>query len=198
MGRIAGVTAEQTRDRLLAAAARVVETHGYEGATIALIAGEAGLSSGAIYAHFTGRTELLVAALHAHRDEATAGLFSAPDTPRSVPDQLIALGLRLRDRPVQDSPLLLEALLAAQRDDEMAQVLSESIADRARQVEAMIRRAQHEDDFARGVSPQVAARFALMLGLGSIVADTLHLDDVDAEDWSSFIHRFIDAFTKEP
>ena len=38
MGRIAGVSPDQTRERLLDAAARVFELKGYEGATIAQIA----------------------------------------------------------------------------------------------------------------------------------------------------------------
>lgn len=197
MGRIAGVTADQTRDRLLAAAKRVLQRHGYAGATVALIAAEAGLSSGAIYTHFVGRTELLVAALHAHRDEAMSGLFAAPDAAGSVPERLVTLGLQLRDRPDRDATLLLEALLAARRDQELAGVLAASVTERADQVATMIRRAQDEAQFTTDVSADATARFALMLGIGAIVIDDLDLADVDADEWSAFIHRFIAAFTQE-
>ncbi|HKE75173.1 MAG TPA: helix-turn-helix domain-containing protein, partial [Acidimicrobiales bacterium] len=66
MGRIAGVTPEETRERLLDAAARVFELKGYEGATVAQIAREAGVSSGAIYAHYASKADLLADALRAH------------------------------------------------------------------------------------------------------------------------------------
>lgn len=197
MGRIAGVTPDQTRERLLAAAKRVMERHGYAGATVALIAAEAGLSSGAIYTHYAGRTELLVAALHAHRDETMAGLFTTPDGAGSVAERLVTLGLQLRDRPDRDATLLLEALLAARRDTELAGVLADSVAERGDQVAAMVRHAQHEGHFTTEVSADATARFALMLGIGALIVDDLDLDDVDAQEWSAFIHRLIAAFTQE-
>src|SRR5690242_6292595 len=66
MGRIAGVTAEETKQRLLATAADVFARLGYERASIAQIASDAGLSTGAIYAHYAGKAELFVATLRAH------------------------------------------------------------------------------------------------------------------------------------
>ena len=109
VGRIAGVTPEETRERLLDAAARVFELKGYEGATVAQIAREAGVSSGAIYAHYASKAELLA------------------------------------------------------------------------------------DD----VSPDAAARFALMLGLGSMLVRALDLPATDPDDWTTFIRRLVGAFTPE-
>ena len=43
---------ERTFDALLAAAQRTFVEHGYHGATIDAIAGEAGFTKGAVYAHF--------------------------------------------------------------------------------------------------------------------------------------------------
>jgi AcrR family transcriptional regulator len=66
MGRIAGVTAADTRDRLLRAAADVFAERGYDGTRVADIAAAAGVSNGALYAHFGSKAELLVAALRTH------------------------------------------------------------------------------------------------------------------------------------
>ena len=66
MGRIAGVTAEETRERLLLAAADVFARRGYDGTRVADIAMAADVSSGALYAHFGSKAELLVAALRRH------------------------------------------------------------------------------------------------------------------------------------
>ena len=45
---------------------RVFELKGYEGATVAQIAQEAGVTTGAIYAHYSSKAELLVDAIRAH------------------------------------------------------------------------------------------------------------------------------------
>src|SRR6516164_6683587 len=85
MGRIAGVTAAETRERLLRAAADMFAERGYDGTRVADIAAAAGLSNGALYAHFASKAELLVGALRAHGRRLLADLF-ATDPSRSVTD----------------------------------------------------------------------------------------------------------------
>jgi len=53
--------AEQTRADLLAAACRVIAAKGYEAASVADIAKEAGYTKGALYAHFASKRDLFVA-----------------------------------------------------------------------------------------------------------------------------------------
>ena len=92
MGRIPGVTAAETRQRLLRAAADVFAERGYDGTRVADIAAAAGVSNGAMYAHFASKAELLVGALRAHARRLLAELFAA-DPDRSVTDLLLAMGL---------------------------------------------------------------------------------------------------------
>jgi AcrR family transcriptional regulator len=196
MGRIAGVTPEETRERLLDAAARTFELKGYEGATVAQIAKEAGVSSGAIYAHYSTKAELLVDALRAHRERATAALFT-PGRRSNVADLLVALGVRLGTRDPEAAALLAEALLASRRDAELAQVLAAALGEREELMAALITRGQTAGELTGDVSPEAAARFALMLGLGSMLVRTLDLPETDPADWTAFIRRVIGAFTEE-
>lgn len=53
---------EQTRERILRAAARAIRKHGYEGVGVADVMKEAGLTHGGFYAHFESRDALLAAA----------------------------------------------------------------------------------------------------------------------------------------
>ena len=53
---------EQTRERILRAAARSIRKHGYEGVGVAEVMKEAGLTHGGFYAHFASRDALLAAA----------------------------------------------------------------------------------------------------------------------------------------
>ena len=48
----AGSKKEQTRERILRAAARAIRKHGYEGVGVADVMKEAGLTHGGFYAHF--------------------------------------------------------------------------------------------------------------------------------------------------
>lgn len=52
---------EQTREELVAAAARVFARRGYHKATVEEIAAEAGFSTGAVYSNFEGKEELFLA-----------------------------------------------------------------------------------------------------------------------------------------
>jgi AcrR family transcriptional regulator len=196
MGRIAGVTPEETRERLLDAAVRVFELEGYGGATVAQIAREAGVSSGAIYAHYSTKAELLVDALRAHKERATAALFP-PGRRTNVAGVLAALGARLGTRDHEATALLAEALFASRRDAELAQVLATALGERERLMAALIARGQAAGELTRDVSPEAAARFALMLGLGSMLVQTLDLPETNPGEWTAFIHRVIAAFTEE-
>jgi AcrR family transcriptional regulator len=196
MGRIAGVTPEETRERLLDAAARVFELKGYEGATVAQIAKEAGVSSGAIYAHYSGKAELLVDALKAHRERAVAAVLAA-DGRTDAPAVLLALASRLGTAEQPPTALLAEALLASRRDAELAQVLAAALGERERLMAALIAGGQAEGGIAADVSADTAARFALMLSLGSMLVRSLDLPPADPADWTAFMRRLIDAFTEE-
>src|SRR3954452_153876 len=72
----------EARDELLSAALKVFARRGYRDAGVDEIAAEAGYSKGALYWHFSGKEELLMALLEEHIDaplrERIALLASAP------------------------------------------------------------------------------------------------------------------------
>ena len=49
---------QQTRNKVIAAARRLFSEHGYEGATIRDIAAAAGMSTGAVFANFSDKSDL--------------------------------------------------------------------------------------------------------------------------------------------
>src|SRR5215217_6779001 len=52
-----------TRGRILAAASQVFAEHGYDGATLDMVAADAGVTKGAVYWHFASKGELFLALL---------------------------------------------------------------------------------------------------------------------------------------
>ena len=120
MGRKAGVTAEQTRSELLAAAARVFSLKGYDGASIADITNEAGLTSGAVYADYRSKAELFVAMLQAHGQRQYLDLLGNQEID-DVADFLTIAGSSYDSRRPAEAALVLEAIVASRRDPEVAE-----------------------------------------------------------------------------
>ncbi|MER6080180.1 TetR/AcrR family transcriptional regulator [Streptomyces sp. NPDC001833] len=93
------VRASQKRQRLMAAAARVLHEQGVERTTLADIAQEADVPVGNVYYYFKTKDELVRAALGehtAHLDELTARLDQLPD-PRDRLRALVEAWVEQRD-----------------------------------------------------------------------------------------------------
>ncbi len=169
MGRIAGVTAADTRDRLLRAAADVFAERGYDGTRVADIAAAAGVSNGALYAHFASKAELLVAALRTHGRRQLAELFAA-DSSQPITELLLAAGRGLPRRRDARGYLLVEALAAARRDEDVAGPMRDYVGERADWLADLMRVAQAGDEIGGDLSANALAHFCLLLAMGSALA----------------------------
>jgi AcrR family transcriptional regulator len=191
MGRVAGVTATETRERLLRAAADAFAEQGYDGTRVADIASSAGVSNGALYAHFGSKAELLVGALRAHGRRHLADMFAA-DPGRSVAEMLLATGRRLRRRPDAGGYLLVEALVAARRDEDVARPMRDYMGERADWLAQLIRTAQASGELDPDVSAEALAHFCLLLTMGSALV-TPESHAVDENEWAELLTRLMAA-----
>jgi AcrR family transcriptional regulator len=184
-----------TRDRLLAAAVEVFVEQGYEGARLQDIARTAGLTTGAIYANFRGKDELLFAAIGARADvEMDSLLEEAQDrNPRAL---LELLGDRLVGTRRQP-PLLIDAIAAARRDDELARVLRDRLDARERVLADIVDRAKVDGAIDPALDSAVFARFGLTLAMGALVLRTLAIDAPAEGAWHELISRLLDAVSEE-
>ena len=190
MGRIAGVTAEETRQRLLDAAGQVFVERGYERATIADIAKAAGLSTGAIYAHYRSKAELLAEAIRTRSTDAVSRMLGA-DPDLSIPDILFALGAALPRGDRRPNSLLIEAVIAAQRDPELAAALTADFTDEEDRLATAMVEAQQRGELSAGAQPAAIARFCLIVGLGSAVVRLIGLPPIDDDDWQRFMNGLV-------
>ena len=193
MGRIAGVTAAETRERLLRAAADVFAERGYDGTRVADIAAAAGVSNGALYAHFPSKANLLVDALRTHGRRLLADLFAA-DPDRSITDMLLAIGRWLPRRRDPSGYLIVEALVAARRDQDVARPMRDYIGERAGWLSELVRLAQAGGELDPALSPNALAHFCLLLAMGSaLVPPSLHA--VGDDEWAALLARLATALT---
>lgn len=127
-GRSTGADSSRANSRaaLIDAAFEEFSTKGYEATTVANIAERAGVTTGALYAHFAGKLDLLI---------ATVGLMPVEDVMRSVdeiaalsPDEAVRrLGEELATPPDRRTLLLLDVIVAARRNPRMAAVLRDGL-----------------------------------------------------------------------
>jgi AcrR family transcriptional regulator len=189
MGRVAGVTPADTRERLLRAAADVFAERGFDGTRVADIAAAAGVSNGALYAHFGSKAELLLAALRAHGPSVLARLLAA-DPDRSITETLLLIGRGLTRRPGVSGNLIVEALVAARRDEEVARLMHGDTAERAGWLGGLVRAAQEAGDIDPELSPDALAHFCMLLAVGSSLL-TADLHTVCEEEWATLLARVV-------
>ncbi|MFB4316022.1 TetR family transcriptional regulator [Actinomadura sp. 21ATH] len=191
MGRIAGVTAAETRERLLRAAAHAFARRGYDGTRVADIAAAAGVSNGALYAHFGSKGELLVAALRAHGRRMLADLLAAePDRP--ITELLLVVGRLLPRRRDAGGHLVVEALVAARRDEDVAGPTRDYMGERAAWMAGLVEAAQRGGELDPALSPDAVAHFCFLLAMGSaLVTPDMHA--VGEEEWAALLARVVEA-----
>ena len=195
MGRIAGVTAAETRERLLRAAADVFAERGYDGTRVADIAAAAGVSNGALYAHFGSKADLLVDALRTHGRRLLAEAF-ATDPDRSITDLLLVIGRWLPRRRDARGYLIVEALVAARRDEDVAGPMRGYVGERADWLVGLMRAAQADGALDPALSPNALAHLCLLLSMGSALV-TPNLHAVDDAEWAVLLSRIVAAMASQ-
>lgn len=180
-----------TRERLVAAAIEVFVEQGYENARVQDIARAAGLTTGAIYANYRGKGELLLDAMTARADaEMDALLHDA--TGHETRELLAMLGDRLVQRRNRTA-LLLDAVAASRRDPQLATLLRERLGGREQLVASLIDQGKRGGTVDDDVDTEAFARFCVMLSLGALAMRALAVDPPRLEEWHSLIARLLDA-----
>jgi len=82
---------QQTRAKVLAAARRLFSESGYEGATIRDIASAAGMSTGAVFANFTDKSDLFREIMSGDMAELAEAMRDAAGRGRGVEDALLKM-----------------------------------------------------------------------------------------------------------
>lgn len=191
MGRKAGVTAEETRATLLEAAAAVFARDGFEGASIADIAASAGLSTGAIYAHYDGKADLFAAIIRDHAQRHADRLMAAGT---DLADAVIEIGATFDRRTVAEGALIAEAIMVAKRDPEIKQILSGLFSERMETFAGLVRDAQRTGGIREDVDAEVLARLSFTISLGSLLAGVLDLPPTSHDAWVKVMSDLVDTF----
>jgi hypothetical protein len=126
-----------------------------------------------------------VDALRTHGRRLLADEFAA-DPDRSITDLLLRIGRKL-PRPREASGyLIVEALVAARRDEDVAGPMRDYVGERADWLAELMRVAQADGDIDPALSPNALAHLCLLLSMGSALV-TPDLHGVDEEEWAALL-----------
>lgn len=190
MGRVAGMTVDETRDRLVDAATQVFAEQGYDGARTSEIARRAGLSTGAIYSQYETKAELLLEAIRCGAPSELERLLEG-NIDGTLPDVIEMLGAGLPERSGKVASIMVEALVASRRDTRVAEVLADAASERQAALSRLIAHGQKAGQVAPDLPPDAVAHLCLMLVLGNVVAQTIGLAPPAPDEWATVMGRLV-------
>ena len=191
------------RAKLIAAAAEVFAEKGYDRAGVAEIARRAGYTTGAIYGRFTGKAELLLAAIEDRSNSELDTLFNEHRFEGKVTDILTTVGSHLGTGDEDENgALLLEAFVAARRDPEVRSMMQGALDLRGDRLTDLVAEAQATGAIDPALDAEAVVRFCHAVGFGFLLFRAIELDLPKAEPWEHLIARLVDALdadaTRDP
>ncbi|MGQ0833142.1 MAG: TetR/AcrR family transcriptional regulator [Microthrixaceae bacterium] len=192
-------SADPIREKLISAAAEVFAEKGYDGAGVAEIARRAGYTTGAIYGRFTGKAELLLAAIEARSESELDTLFNEHRFDGKVTDILTTVGSHLvTDDMGPQSALLLEAFVAARRDPEVRRLMQGALDLRGDRLADLVTEAQATGAIDPALDREAVVRFCHAVGFGFLLFRAVDLTLPAPGPWEDLIARLVEALDTTP
>lgn len=179
-----------TRARLLELAGQVFAAEGYGAVSVRDLARRSDLTTGAIYAHFLNKAELLVEAIDARVDADVETSRERTDT--TFQDYLSDLNGRYPER-ADLRALMLEGATAARNDPQVRDRLAAEQGERLRSWVADYEGAQRHGELDEAVDMRAAVLMLWSMELGLGVIEALGLEPPDPDAWRELTRRFVQA-----
>lgn len=162
-----------SRDALISAALEEFTDKGYEAATVSGIAERAGVTTGALYAHFRGKLDLLTQAVGRRSFDNLVRNADAEAANRA-PEKVAVLFGRDMARPIpRQSLLLLDVILLARRDANLAARFRRLLAAKTGGLAAAIDQGRAAGVFTPDLSSDDVSRLAVVLAFGKMAFTAL-------------------------
>ncbi len=183
-------------DLLIQAAAEVFAERGYAGAGVAEIARRAGVTTGAIYSRYSGKSELLLEALKRsfvlHLGEAISSAITGENKVGNFdPDSggIRPIGLVANDEWKAHDALFLEAVVASRRDEEIAAMLSHRLEKGATFLAKRIDAQKADGPVDSSLDTDALKTYALAMRMGFSVLRSLDYKMPDPEKWQKVLNQ---------
>ena len=191
----AGVSgSSEVTERLLDAAVDVFAERGFEAARVAEIARRAGLTTGAIYARWQGKRDLIVDAVRHVVGQYMHALSVVASTPaREVLAVLGADPASAKDARIRE--VVLEAMVSARRDDSFRAALTDAMGEESASLGSIVARGKAEGSIDPSLSTPAIVALCQCLGIGRhlAVSGLLASGRVEAGEWDALMSRLMAA-----
>ena len=175
---------DEIRKALIDAAAQVFAEEGYSGTRVQSIAERAGLTTGAMYNRFSGKSELLLEALDLHTSTLVDELATAE---LSATDLLETVGVALLDDQSHASALLLEAFMAARREEDIADRLRPRLADERARLAKLVDADKDNGVIDRSLDTNAVVTFCQSVALGIRMLSAIDAAMPEPQEWQNVI-----------
>ena len=183
-------------DLLIKAAAEVFAERGYAGAGVAEIARRAGVTTGAIYSRYSGKSELLLEALKRsfvlHLGDAIASVLSGENRAENFDQDGVgirSIGLLANDEWKDHDALFLEAVVASRRDEEIATMLSQRLETAGTFLAKRIDTQKANGPVDSSFDTDALKTYALAMRMGFSVLRSLNYEMPDPDEWQTVLNQ---------
>lgn len=183
-------------DLLIKAAAEVFAERGYAGAGVAEIARRAGVTTGAIYSRYSGKSELLLEALKRsfvlHFGDAIASALSIENRAENFDQDGVgirSIGLLANDEWKGHDALFLEAVVASRRDEEIATMLSQRLETAGTFLAKRIDTQKANGPVDSSFDTDALKTYALAMRMGFSVLRSLNYEMPDPDEWQTVLNQ---------
>lgn len=176
-----------TKDLILHAAADAFASRGFDGASLVDIASAAGVTTGAVYSHFSGKPELLLDVVSSTLDAVDPRSRADSEVTPAYLHEWLAWLLAPAQRKLR--ALIAEIHHAAMRNPEVRALLADYSTQYARMLAAMIRRWRDDGLVGADLGAAATAELFLVDALGVCASTALRPDLAGNKRFSRLLDR---------
>lgn len=149
-----------TRSKIVSSAAAVFAEYGYEGATLDLIAEQAGMTKGAVYWHFSSKGDLFLELVNQSLRNLLSGLprqleeIFQSNTPQESIKLLIESQFKACEEEKQGQPSLFFEFISKRREPEIKEKLDQAFKELFEGTAEILKKLQQRNLISAGLDPQ--------------------------------------------
>lgn len=189
-------TPRGTKDRLVDLATDVFAHEGYAAASVRDLARRSGLTSGAIYANFRNKADLLAEAVDTRMTADWQRL--PPRVNTDSPSEASVFHFKNYRKRGALRALLLEGAVAARTDAEVRQRLHETFANFNDRSAKAFERAAEDEGFRADLDMRALVTLLVSADLGLAVFEALDLPLPDPRSWEDLANQIFESLRRQP
>jgi TetR/AcrR family transcriptional regulator, transcriptional repressor for nem operon len=192
---------EQTRRKIIEAAAPIFNKHGFEGSSLSELMEATGLKKGGIYRHFSSKEELAAEAFDYTWETArNARLLHVDEKANGIEKlkQLIASFIEHRSPVAGGCPILNTAIDADDGNPVLRAHVAKALRSWLSRLQTIVDQAQARGETQTGVDPQAVATLIVASLEGALMMSRIQRNDEALRRVQAHLNRYLDEEVARP